>query len=103
MIAHSIKVLDIDMGNTEMQENGFIEWLLQETLHLKPIHFDKEKFPEREYLKLAEVLNSFERQWNDALENGYVHDNIYTEFMFLGMMHQVFEENGIAHEDIYII
>lgn len=78
----------------------FFKWLYKQTVALKTLDFENDGhflYWELE-LFLGDCIYSFERQWNAFLEEGYIHENIYTEFVLLGMMHQVLEEQNIQHK-----
>ena len=78
----------------------FYHWLYKQTVDLNFLDFEEDDnflYENFEYF-LGDCLYTFEKFWNAALQQGAVHKNIYTEFVLLGMMHQVFEENNVQHK-----
>lgn len=80
--------------------DDFFKWLYKQTVALKTLDFENDDHFLYWTLELflGDCIYSFERQWNMFLEEGYIHENIYTEFVLLGMMHQVIEEQNVQHK-----
>lgn len=83
-----------------LKTDYFFKWLYKQTVALKTLDFENDDHFLYWILELflGDCIYSFERQWNAFLEEGYIHENIYTEFVLLGMMHQVLEEQNIQHK-----
>lgn len=75
------------------------DYLLGKAIRQEPIYISQNPSIQKYAADFGDILPDFERQWNEDLANGRMSNNPFCLCSLLGLMHQVLEDNGIAHKD----
>lgn len=79
--------------------NDFTEFLLQLIIKKQQIHLSDDPWYKQNLPEIYDLLVDFEIRWNSALSSGVINDNPLHLCVVLGMMHQVLDDNNIAHKE----